>query len=78
MLGNLLRIAKVRDIDGLTVKTTNRQTTATVPNAAVPSPQPIGRPRLVAKTTSSIQQKMKTFKPAAPDPMQVWNKNRGK
>ena len=36
-----------------------------------------GRPRLVAKTASSLQQKAKAFKPVAPDPMQVWNKNRG-
>lgn len=39
-------------------------------------PQPAGRPRLVAKTTSSLSQKVKPFKAAAPDPMQVWNKNR--
>ena len=51
---------------------------------AVPTPSsstsslPLGgRPRLVAKTVSSSQQKAKAFKPAAPDPMQVWNKNRG-
>jgi len=36
----------------------------------------MGRPRLVAKTTSSLTQKVKPFRAAAPDPMQVWNKNR--
>jgi hypothetical protein len=35
-----------------------------------------GRPRLVAKTTGSLQSKAKPFKSATPDPMQVWNKNR--
>ena len=49
---------------------------APVPNAQSSQAQPIGRPRLVAKTTSSLAQKVKPFRTAAPDPMQVWNKNR--
>jgi hypothetical protein len=35
-----------------------------------------GRPRLVAKTTSSLQAKASPYKTVTPDPMQVWNKNR--
>ncbi len=50
----------------------------TTPNSSTSSLQQIGRPRLVAKTASSLQQKAKAYKPIAPDPMQVWNKNRGK
>lgn len=44
----------------------------------ITAPQPLagGRPRLVAKTTSSLSTKVKPFKTTAPDPMQVWNKNR--
>ncbi|KAK7905485.1 hypothetical protein LTR67_000208 [Exophiala xenobiotica] len=34
------------------------------------------RPRLVAKTTSALQPKIKPYQSATPDPMQVWNKNR--
>lgn len=43
-----------------------------------PTPQPAltSRPRLVAKTASALNQKVKPFKSAAPDPMLVWNKNR--
>ena len=51
--------------------------TAPTPTSSTPSLQLAGRPRLVAKSTSSLQQKAKTYKPVAPDPMQVWNKNRG-
>ena len=46
------------------------------PNSSTSSLLQAGRSRLVAKTTSSLQQKAKAFKPVAPDPMQVWNKNR--
>lgn len=43
----------------------------------VSQPQTAGRPRLVAKTTSTLNTKIKPgFRPSAPDPMQVWNKNR--
>lgn len=35
-----------------------------------------GRPRLVAKTANALQQKAQPYKSSAPDPMQVWNKNR--
>ncbi|KAK5947653.1 hypothetical protein PMZ80_001807 [Knufia obscura] len=49
---------------------------ALAPNAPLSQAQSIGRPRLVAKTTSSLAQKVKPFRAAAPDPMQVWNKNR--
>ena len=42
------------------------------------SPQPAGRSRLVAKSTSALQQKPKTYRPSAPDPLQVWNKNRSR
>ena len=49
---------------------------APTPNVAPSQLQNLGRPRLVAKTTSSLTQKVKPFRTAAPDPMQVWNKNR--
>jgi len=50
---------------------------ATPPNS-LPSSMPLaGRPRLVAKTTSSLQSNAKPSKTPTPDPMQVWNKNRG-
>ncbi|KAK5078150.1 hypothetical protein LTR64_003445 [Lithohypha guttulata] len=49
---------------------------ATLSTAPAPQPTLAGRPRLVAKTTASLSQKPKPFKSAAPDPMQVWNKNR--
>ncbi|RMD41350.1 hypothetical protein DV735_g3782, partial [Chaetothyriales sp. CBS 134920] len=49
---------------------------SSTPTSVAPALQPLGRPRLVAKTTSSQQQKAQAARPAAPDPMQVWNKNR--
>jgi hypothetical protein len=50
---------------------------APTPTSTTPSVIQAGRPRLVAKTTSTLQSKSKTFQSATPDPMQVWNKNRG-
>lgn len=51
---------------------------AATPVTSTPTPQPLiaGRPRLVAKNTSSQALKVKPFKASAPDPMLVWNKNR--
>ena len=43
-----------------------------------PSLTQLGRPRLVAKTTKALQSKSKPYQSATPDPMQVWNKNRGR
>jgi hypothetical protein len=49
------------------------------PSSSTSSLQQVGRPRLVAKTASSLlQQKTKAHKMVTPDPMQVWNKNRGR
>jgi hypothetical protein len=48
----------------------------TTPNSAASALLQAGRPRLVAKTASALQQKAQTYKSSAPDPMQVWNKNR--
>ncbi|RMZ76905.1 hypothetical protein DV738_g4701, partial [Chaetothyriales sp. CBS 135597] len=55
------------------IKPADRSSTPTSVTTAL---QPLGRPRLVAKTTSSQHQKAQAARPAAPDPMQVWNKNR--
>ncbi|EXJ74939.1 uncharacterized protein A1O5_01635 [Cladophialophora psammophila CBS 110553] len=46
------------------------------PHSSASSLAQAGRPRLVAKTTSSLQSKAKPYQSASPDPMQVWNKNR--
>ncbi|KIW33984.1 hypothetical protein, variant [Cladophialophora immunda] len=46
------------------------------PHSSTSSLAQAGRPRLVAKTTSSLQSKTKPYQSASPDPMQVWNKNR--
>ncbi|KIY01226.1 uncharacterized protein Z520_02778 [Fonsecaea multimorphosa CBS 102226] len=46
------------------------------PHSSTSSLAQTGRPRLVAKTTSSLQSKTKSYQSASPDPMQVWNKNR--
>ena len=48
----------------------------TAPTSSTPSILQAGRPRLVAKTASGLQQKAQPYKSSAPDPMQVWNKNR--
>ncbi|KIW99990.1 uncharacterized protein Z518_10918 [Rhinocladiella mackenziei CBS 650.93] len=48
----------------------------TTPNSSTSSLAQAGRPRLVAKTTGSLQSKSKPNTSATPDPMQVWNKNR--
>ncbi|KIV93544.1 hypothetical protein, variant 1 [Exophiala mesophila] len=45
-------------------------------NSSAPSLTLAGRPRLVAKTTSSLQTQGNPHKTVSPDPMQVWNKNR--
>ncbi|KAG9773157.1 hypothetical protein KCU88_g5888, partial [Aureobasidium melanogenum] len=49
---------------------------AATPTSSTASISQAGRPRLVAKTTSSLQSSSKPYKTASPDPMQVWNKNR--
>ncbi|KAJ9602692.1 hypothetical protein H2200_012886 [Cladophialophora chaetospira] len=49
---------------------------APTPTSTTPSLTQAGRPRLVAKTTSTLQSKAKPYQSATPDPMQVWNKNR--
>ncbi|ETI21131.1 hypothetical protein G647_07475 [Cladophialophora carrionii CBS 160.54] len=49
---------------------------APTPTSTTPSLAQAGRPRLVAKTTSTLQSKSKPYQSATPDPMQVWNKNR--
>ncbi|EXJ94368.1 hypothetical protein A1O1_02762 [Capronia coronata CBS 617.96] len=49
---------------------------AAMPSSSGASLTQAGRPRLVAKTTSSLQSQSKPYKTVAPDPMQVWNKNR--
>lgn len=46
------------------------------PNSSISALLQAGRPRLVAKTASALQQKAQPYKSTAPDPMQVWNKNR--
>jgi hypothetical protein len=46
------------------------------PNSSTYALLQAGRPRLVAKTASALQQKAQPYKSSAPDPMQVWNKNR--
>lgn len=51
--------------------------TATSSNPSAPSLTLVGRSRLVAKTTSSLQTQANPYKTVSPDPMQVWNKNRG-
>ncbi|KAH0842861.1 hypothetical protein AYO21_09645 [Fonsecaea monophora] len=48
----------------------------TTPHSSSSSLAQAGRPRLVAKATSSLQSKAKPYQSASPDPMQVWNKNR--
>ena len=50
---------------------------APTPTSTTPSLSQAGRPRLIAKTASALQSKSKPYQSANPDPMQVWNKNRG-
>ncbi len=50
---------------------------APTPTSTTLSLTQAGRSRLVAKTTNALQSKAKPFQSATPDPMQVWNKNRG-
>jgi hypothetical protein len=50
--------------------------TVAAPNSGTSALLQAGRPRLVAKTANALQQKAQPYKSSAPDPMQVWNKNR--